>query len=556
MAVTPWSARDAVTSSALHTPGAPTSSEDPDIDVVIVGCGPVGTLLAILLGRQGHRVTIVEKWPAPYPQPRAVTYDHEIARILSILGIDSDNDPAIDYHDDLYYWRNAQGQTLLEVDWQSVATSGWRTRYWFSQPELEGRLRDIAAALPSVVIRRGWCATDLRQDERGVVLTGSVSGQTGVSTIEQIRAQYVVGADGANSFVRTMLGLDFVDHGFFFDWLILDVLPHASVDLGPTHWQLCDPARPTTIVPGGPGRRRWEYMVLPGESATELASEESAWRLLEPWGVTPVNATLERSTVYRFQARWAENWRSGRGLIAGDAAHLMPPFAGEGMCAGLRDSVALAWRLDLVLSGAAADTILDSYGEERGCHVRQYIDFSMRLGEIICIADPEEAAERDRRMIAELTESSGTPVDTDMATLGPGLWCQDSAHAGELSIQGVVETSSGRGRFDDVVGRGWIIIGRDVNPATALTAEHNRLWDVLAGRCVSIGSTHTDADVRDVHGTYTRWLDDINADFAILRPDFYVAATAADAVELRACLDEILDGLHLRDRSPLPASVQ
>ncbi len=178
------------------------------------------------------------------------------------------------------------------------------------------------------------------------------------------------------------------------------------------------------------------------------------------------------------------------------------------------------------------------------------------VGEIICIADPEEAAERDRQMIAELAESSGTPVDTDIATLGPGLWCQGSAHAGELSIQGVVETSSGRGRFDDVVGRGWIIIGRDVNPATMLTAEHTRLWEVLAGRCVSIGSTGANTDVRDLDGTYTQWLDDINADFAILRPDFYVAATAADAVELRACLDEILDGLHLRDRSPLPASVQ
>ena len=113
---------------------------------------------------------------------------------------------------------------------------------------------DIAATLPSVVIRPGWRATDLRQDEHGVVLTGSVTSQTGGSTM--IRAQYVVGADGANSFVRTMLGLDFTDHGFFFDWLILDMIPHASVDHGPTHWQLCDPARPTTIVPGGPGRRR------------------------------------------------------------------------------------------------------------------------------------------------------------------------------------------------------------------------------------------------------------------------------------------------------------
>ncbi len=326
-----------------------------DTDVAVVGAGPVGTLLGVLLGERGHRVTIVEKWAASYDQPRAVTYDHEIARILSILGIDSDDDPAVEHHDDLYYWRNAQAQNLMEVDWKSVAASGWRTRYWFYQPELEKRLRDIVAALPSVVIRRGWAAADLKQDENGIVLTGAVCDSAGTTVTEQIHAEYVVGADGANSFVREALSLDLTDQGFFFDWLILDMLPHEELDIGPAHWQLCDPARPTTIVPGGPGRRRWEYMVLPGESAEELASEASAWRLLQPWGVTPENATLERSAVYRFQARWAENWRNGRGMIAGDAAHLMPPFAGEGMCAGLRDSMALAWRLDLILSGTADD---------------------------------------------------------------------------------------------------------------------------------------------------------------------------------------------------------
>ncbi|MDT2004089.1 bifunctional 3-(3-hydroxy-phenyl)propionate/3-hydroxycinnamic acid hydroxylase [Rhodococcus opacus] len=516
-------------------------------DVAVVGCGPVGTLLAVLLGQRGHRVTIVDKWPEPYDQPRAVTYDHEIARILAILGIDSDNDPAVEYHDDLYYWRNAEGENLLEVDWKSIAASGWRTRYWFSQPALEKRLREVAATLPSVTIRRGWLATGLEQDAAGTTLTGQVAGTDGGPPTETIRARYVVGADGANSFVRAALGLDFADHGFFFDWLILDmIMPDISgLDLGPTHWQLCDPVRPTTIVPGGPGRRRWEYMVLPGENAADLASEQSAWRLLEPWGVTPANAELERSAVYRFQARWAENWRNGRGLIAGDAAHLMPPFAGEGMCAGLRDAVALAWRLDLVLSGKSGDDVLDSYGTERKGHVHHYIDFSMRLGKIICIADADEAVARDRRMIAELTASDGTPVDTDIASLGPGLWHSGTAHAGELSVQGSVEADGRRGRFDDVAGRGWTVIGRGASPADVLTDEQRRLWGDLDGRCVRIGAAGTDCDVIDVDGTYARWLDEIGANFVILRPDFYVAATAPDAAALRASLDTILDGLHL-----------
>jgi hypothetical protein len=187
--------------------------------------------------------------------------------------------------------------------------------------------------------------------------------------------------------------------------------------------------------------------------------------------------------------------------------------------------------------------------------VQHYIDFSMRLGKIICLADPAEAAERDRRMIAELTTSDGTPVDTDIAVLGPGLWCDGSAHAGELSVQGIVEADGHRGRFDDVAGRGWIIVGRSADPAAVLTAEQCRMWDLLAGRCVRIGTTMADGDVADVEGTYTRWLDGIGADFVILRPDFYVAATAADPAQLRACLDTILDELHLTASRRVPAAV-
>jgi 2-polyprenyl-6-methoxyphenol hydroxylase-like FAD-dependent oxidoreductase len=524
-----------------------------DADVVIVGGGPVGMLLAILLSRQGHRATVVERFLATYDQPRAVTYDHEVARILEVIGIDSEHDPAIEFHEDLYYWKNASGHTLLEVDWCSFTEYGWRTRYWFSQPELEGRLRSIAATLPTVSMHSGWEAQQLVQDADGVTVAGLRTFADGSTVAETLRSRYVVGADGANSFVRQTLGLPVEDHGFFFDWLILDMVPTTDQTWSPAHWQLCDPRRPTTIVPGGPGRRRWEFMALPGEDPTELASTESAWRLLKPWGVDPGNAELERSAVYRFQARCAEQWRDRRCLIAGDAAHLMPPFAGEGMCAGLRDSVALAWRLDLILGGQAGEAVLASYGSERRVHVQHYIDFSMALGRVICIADPVEAAERDQRMIAELAASDGTPVDTDMAVLGDGLWVRGSPGAGSLAVQGIVQAHGQTGRFDNLVGRGWVVIGYPQSPAGALTTEQRTALGRLSAHLVTIGPVGSGAEIIDVEATYLSWFERLGVEFAIVRPDFYVFATATEPQELRGHVDTALAELHLTGNTPVAA---
>jgi 2-polyprenyl-6-methoxyphenol hydroxylase-like FAD-dependent oxidoreductase len=519
----------------------------PDTDVAIIGAGPVGTLLAILLGNKGKRVTLVERWPTIYDRPRAVTMDHEVARILATLGIDCNNDPAIQYHEELYYWKNADLENLQIVDWKSVSSSGWRVTYWFNQPELETRLLAIAATIPSINLIRGWEAVSIEQNENrvsvGLQETKEIHGPDGKS--QKVNASYAVGCDGANSFVRDQLGIGFIDKGYFFDWLILDMVPTDEYKMSPAQWQLCDPKRPTTLVPGGPGRRRWEFMVLPGESSEEIAKPESAWKLLEPWGIHPDNATLERSAVYRFQARWAEQWRLKRCMIAGDAAHLMPPFAGEGMCAGFRDAVALSWRLNAIVEGKLDDAVLDSYESERIHHAKHYIDFSQQLGNIICITDEKEAAERDRSMKAALAARNHEPITGDLVHLGSGVWCEDTAGAGELSTQGFVEVDGERDRFDQIVGQGWMVVGLDVDPADALSKQQLDTLKYLDGKTIKIGKPGSDCDAIDVDGTYAKWLASIESKYFVLRPDFYVAATANSAEDISQGFEQVLEKLRV-----------
>jgi len=505
-----------------------------NLDVAIVGWGPVGQTLAILLGQRGWQVGAFEKQPAAYPLPRAVHFDHEVGRILQAAGV-ADEVIGRTETADVYEWRNAAGEVLLRFPTRTRGPSGWPDANMFAQPEIERLLDARARALERVALRRAHEVVEIDADEDKVRLTLAAPDGSGTD----VAARFVVGCDGANSFVRSRLGATVTDLGFFFDWLIVDVLPHVPRVWKPLNVQICDPARPTTLVSGGPGRRRWEFMRLPGESLDELNTEETAWRLLAPWDVTPANATLERHTVYRFQARWVDGWRRGRVLLAGDAAHQMPPFAGQGMCSGLRDAMNLAWKLDLVLAGRAPETLLDTYETERVPHVRATIDFSMQLGRVICIADPAEAAARDAAMQASPHDAPPPPA----LAIGPGLVRAGDPHGGRLLVQGRVRRGDDAGLFDDVVGRGWTLLATSGDPGTALDPGTAAFFASLGGVAAHVGP---DATVRDVDGVYGRWFDQAGVAVVLQRPDFYVygtAATLAGATELVEDLRRRLGGV-------------
>jgi 3-(3-hydroxy-phenyl)propionate hydroxylase len=524
-------------------------SEAPfDVDVLVVGMGPVGKLAALLLGRAGHTVLVTERKSAAYPLPRAVAHDAEIARILQNAGLPPDSMPdAVEPYDDLYVWQNGAGDILHEVDWTGIDPSGWNNTYFYNQPALERHLERELATIDTVHVRRGVTATVQEQSADGVTTlvaeTETDSDTDGPTT--RVRSRYVLAADGANSGVRRGLGVGWNDLGYFYDWLVVDVLPKRPLPVGASAIQVADPARPTTVVPGGPGRRRWEFMRLEGESKDELTRPERIWQLLEPFGVTEADAELERGVVYTFASGWAEQWKHGRVLLLGDAAHLMPPFAGQGLAAGFRDCQNLIWKLHLVLTGRAGAALLDTYESERIPHVEEFIAFSMSLGRIICITDGEEARQRDDRMMLARARHAD-PDPPPAPRLGPGL--HTGRNGGLLSWQGLIRTPDEEGvrRFDDVFGAGDLILGEVALPEAITPRAASALADLgIAVTSFATGDEHSDGVRRftDVNGTYRAWFDRLGAAAVLVRADFSVFGTADGVDEIERLVDDFIVGV-------------
>jgi flavoprotein hydroxylase len=521
-----------------------------DADVVVVGNGPIGATLSVLLAQHGWRVTVLERRPRPYRLPRATSFDGETARLLAGTGIGPELG-RITMPANGYQWRTAAGETLLDIEFSTAGPYGWPDANTMHQPALEELIAARAAALPGVTVLRGHEVVGIADDDQRVTVTVA----TDDGTTRTLSARWLVGCDGANSFVRNHLDVPVTDLGFSYEWLLCDVELREPREFVPTNVQICDPARPTTLVGSGPGRRRWEFMRLPGESTAELNSDATAWRLLAPFGVTPDTATLLRSTTYIFQARWADRWRVGHVLLAGDAAHLMPPFAGQGMCSGIRDVVNLAWKLDLTLRGLAAESILDSYTEERRAQAREAILASVQLGRVICVTDPAAAAERDATVLANRRGRPPTrpepakPLPVGLLHRRPGA---DAAEppAGAVVPQGRVGLRNRTGLFDDVVGRGFVLLSADDSPAALDEGRRSFLADLGTHvvRLLPAGSAAEDGVV-DVDDVYRPYLAGLGATCLLVRPDYHVFGAASGPDGVAALVDDLREQL----RAAVPA---
>ncbi|MET9491114.1 bifunctional 3-(3-hydroxy-phenyl)propionate/3-hydroxycinnamic acid hydroxylase [Nocardia sp. NPDC006630] len=526
-------------------------------DVVIVGAGPVGLATARMLGLRGHDVVILERWPEPYPLPRAVHFDDEIGRVFGSMDLAAEIKAISDPVPDHYEWRNAAGQALLRIDWSGNGPNGWPTANFFSQPQLEQVLARAVDAMPNVTLIRGAEVVDIDETDHIVtVAVGDTAAQQPGQPVQastatrRFTARYVIGCDGANSVVRQCMGAVMHDQGFFFDWLIVDTIPTDEQVWSPQNWQLCDPVRPTTIVSGGPGRRRWEFMRLPGEEAGELGTLERAWELLAGWGRTPANTQLERHAIYTFAARWADRWRRGRLMIAGDAAHQMPPFAGQGMCSGLRDAANLSWKLDRVLRGASSSSLLDTYASERSLHLQHAIAMSVELGKVICVLDTEQAAQRDSRMIAGGADPAVVLPVAARPVLGDGVVRAVGELAGTMAPQFSVIAEEEPQLLDAATGYGAVLIVAADEPAERLLTESARRDLAQAGVTSISIAPEGEPDLRDHQREWTTWLAANAVAAVLIRPDHYIFGTAATVGDTSELAAEYATCLSVEDSAP------
>jgi 3-(3-hydroxy-phenyl)propionate hydroxylase len=489
-----------------------------EFDVGIVGYGPVGAALANLLGVAGLSVAVFEREASVYHQPRAGHFDDEVMRVFQAIGLADAVLPTLRVNPGMRFV-NAKGEAL--IDWprpQEIGPQGWNASFRFHQPTLERILREGVARFGHAVFlqREVLAATDMGQHVE-VVAREVVSGRE-----QTVRCRYVVGCDGGRSMVRRAMQVAMDNLHSDERWLVTDIeLTEDLPQLGDFTIQYCDPARPVTYARGVGGHRRWEFMLVDGDDPATIAQEEQVWRLLKRW-IAPAQGRIERATVYTFHSIVAKGWRKGRLLLAGDAAHQMPPFLGQGMCAGIRDVSNLAWKLAAVLRGEAPDALLDSYETERAPHVRRYIEQAVRLGSLIQIKDPAQAAVRDEqfRSHPEMMKSIRPP-------LGSGLHGDARPPAGELAPQ--PRLSDGR-RMDDAVGMNF-----------ALLATQG-FFDALPDTFVE---TLRMRNVVPLPGEGLDYLRSLDADAAVVRPDRYLLGVAADADDLAQLISGLPHGREI-----------
>ena len=347
-----------------------------DERVVIVGCGPVGAGLAILLCDHGFDVTVIERHRTMYHLPRAIMLAEDVRRSFRHHGLEPHIEPMVTPMYGAEFVDSERNHLFgFEVPEGTLGALGLPASSMFHQPDLDFLLRTVATER-GADLRLGVSVTGVTQTDDDVTVS--------LDDGSAVTAGWVVGCDGAQSSVRSLCGIDTEDLGFDQDWLVVDIdgWRGAERKLRRVAQQICDPDRPATFVPGHAHHLRWEFQLQPGETAADLEQPDKVWELVSPW-LDPADGSLIRAVVYRFHAMVADRMREGRVFLAGDSAHQMPPFLGQGLNSGFRDAINLAWKLRMVVDGVAGDALLDTYDTERLPHARGVVEHAADVGRLI-----------------------------------------------------------------------------------------------------------------------------------------------------------------------------
>ncbi|MCS0599707.1 bifunctional 3-(3-hydroxy-phenyl)propionate/3-hydroxycinnamic acid hydroxylase [Streptomyces sp. LP11] len=508
----------------------------PAPPVLVVGGGPVGLTVANLLAAYGVQVVLVERNPATSDEAKAISLDDESLRTLHTAGLaDAVLDIVVPGTGTRYYDR--KGRPLFHARGPQPYRLGHPFKNQFAQPELERVLLDALKSRPEADVRFSTELVDVHNDPSGSrVLVGLRRTGEESSAPEAEEFSWVLGCDGGRSTLRELLGIGMTGERHDQVWLVADTTgDHHDERYGMHHGT---PGRPTVIVPGRGGRCRYEFLLHPGEGTKGEADFETIRRLVAPYREITEDQ-VERSTNYTFNAVVADRWRDGRCLLLGDAAHMMPPFAGQGLNSGVRDAANVAWKICEVWHGRADQRLLDTYEQERAPHARAVVTYSQRLGDVVMTTDRRRALVRDIAVRSLLRTPPGRRYLTGMRFRPParhdrGLVSGTHPLTGGILPQPrvLVPPSLKPRMLDDVLGRGFALLAVDV-PGAAWQRFDGPDWrdlawplrriDVFLGDRLPIAHPGRYA-IADADGRLEEALATARNRFVLVKPDRYVAA--------------------------------
>lgn len=552
----------------------------PTSEVLIIGAGPAGLMLANILGMYGRSVTVLEARDELIDYPRGVGLDDESLRTIQTVGL---VDTVLPHTAPQHIMRlvNGAGKTIL-INNPQTQEFGWDRKHAFIQPEVDKSLYEGLARYSNIKVHFGHQVEDVIEDESGVTAIALVTGADGMQTERRFSAQYLVGCEGGKSPTRKRMGVGFEGDSPSTRWLVVDVdndpLGTPNVFLG------ADPKRPYVSIGLPHAVRRWEFMLHDGEDESVVTSKEWVAEMLKDHVPDPHNLTYIRRRVFTHHGRVAGSFRKGRQIIAGDAAHLMPVWMGQGWNSGMRDATNLGWKLTSILTGTAGEDILDTYTSERKDHAKAMVDLSMTFGSVIKLTNPLAVAARDAAssvlnlfpsaksyfsdmrfkpmpryttgVLADpTTKASGTAAARLTSKLIPVLTANNKVSpVGVQFPQPRVNSTLGENLLlDDVIGNWWTVLVWGNDPVDVLPTASIKALEALGAKLVALvpetqreWAEENMSDGVLVLGDHTgrmkKWFDERPTPMIFLRPDRFVAGACLHQ-NGPATLQAILDSM-------------